>query len=163
MIDTFVLNWRHMRRIVLLLIPLIFLGLGCRKGATPAVINAPPSPSPVISTARVEKLGSYFTIRASDEVYVNGLTIKVNVINSLTAQGCEGGPIGCPDNVELIVKNQSSETQTFSLAVLSGSKPIASSERIIFGHKFILSSVAADSAVLGIFLAPAETTSPTPR
>ncbi|MDP3985451.1 MAG: hypothetical protein Q8P82_01685, partial [bacterium] len=106
-------------------------------------------------------LGTYVTVKQGDRLAVGVLTVTMNAIVSRTAEGCQGGPIGCPDTVELTVTG-AGITQEITLAVLGGSQQTASSERIVLGHRFVLASVGAGSANMAVFIAEQPTTQPTP-
>lgn len=148
-----------MKKIILLLIPLLLLGLGCRK--SPEAINVESVSQdgiPVAIEAPERPLATFFKIQTNDIFGVNGLLFEVKNITSLTNQGCLGGPTGCPDNVELQISFEG-ETQNITLVVLGGEMQTASSERIVFGHRVVLSSVSQNEAMLGVFIAPATSTS----
>lgn len=151
-----------MRKLLILCIPLILLGLGCREPRVTQEINlniaTPPSPPAL----REVPAATFFPIKTGERVVVSGLTLEAISITALTNQGCQGGPIGCPDSIELQVTGVGVAPQSLTLVVLGGSTQTASSERTVFGHRIVLSEITADSATLGIFLAPAPLIPPSP-
>lgn len=155
-----------MKRIVIILLMLVLVGLGCRKRPEERVIELPPElrggvPVAAEPALREELLATYFSVAPRERVKSGPLTIEIKEISALTADGCEVGPTGCPDSVEMTVSIPGSD-QTFRLVVLGGSRSSASSERTVFGHRVVLSSVERDRATIGIFVAQNPTVAPSP-
>lgn len=152
-----------MRRLILLITPLLLLGFGCRTAARSPIVltNISADGDQQLTETRSVPLSTFVTISTGDRLNINGLLVEVLNIHSLTADGCDGGPIGCPDSLELRISSIGS-AQTFTLAVLNGDRQIASSERVVFGHRFLLSSVAKTNATFAVYLAEPPTIEPTP-
>lgn len=153
-----------MRSLPLLIIPLILFGFGCKTTARAPIVltNVADNTNQQIFPTRSVPLSTFATISTGDRFGINNdLIVEVLKIHSLTAEGCDGGPIGCPDSVEFRV-SQSGSSQTFTLAVLNSDRQIASSERIVFGYRLLLASVNKSSASFAAYLAPAPTIEPFP-
>lgn len=148
-----------MKKLILLFIPLALLGLGCRQ--------TEPPPEPQNDAEKIRQLpqqpaATYFEIHEGDAFSVDGLAFEINDIISLTADGCESEPSGCPDSVDLTVSIPQ-EKQTIKLVVLGGQAQNASSERVIYGHRVAVSRVTADSATMAVFVAENPIIPPTNR
>jgi len=75
------------------------------------------------------------------------LTIEVAAVRNLTAQGCLGGPTGCPDSVEIVVaRGQESQRVVLHLPRTSGGIAQGVNRVRLFGYTITLVGIEASRA-----------------
>lgn len=104
------------------------------------------------SSIRTEKLETYFVVKEDEQIKVDALLIEVKNIVSLTGRGCLGGPVGCPDRVELSISFGSrSEKTIITLSVQGGTMQTVDSEKAIDKYRVKLTQVTEKTATIGVF------------
>jgi hypothetical protein len=80
-----------------------------------------------------------------------GLTITVESVRDSTSQGCLGGPIGCPDNVQLqITRGNLRQQVTLSAAHTEGQRDQGVNRTKVFGHEITLVTLQNKQVVLDV-------------
>ena len=103
------------------------------------------------SQIRTEKLETYFVVKEGEQIKIGALLIEVKNIASLTAQGCLGGAIGCPDRVELGVYFGSEPERIITLSVRGGEMQTEDSDKAIDSYHIKLTEVTEKTATIGVF------------
>jgi hypothetical protein len=83
------------------------------------------------------------------------LTIRVVKVTDFTARGCEGGPRGCPDQVDLNV-SRGKNRQTASLYAAHTQRQLEQgiNKRSLFGYDIILATIREKTVTLIVEPAP---------
>lgn len=154
-----------MKKIIVLMLLLVLAGFGCKQSTEQTAINLPPELRGEVTTENLapplpeKPMATYFETQVGEKFSVGDLTIEIKKIESLTATGCTAVPLGCPDSLDLAVR-ATGTTQEIKLIVLGGKNQSAGSERLIFGHRVVLSKINQDRATIGVFIAKNPTTPP---
>jgi hypothetical protein len=79
------------------------------------------------------------------------LTITVRSVRDSTSQGCLGGPIGCPDNVQLeITRSNLNQQVTLSAVHTEIQRDQGVNRTEVFGHEITLVTLKNKQVVLDI-------------
>ena len=77
------------------------------------------------------------------------LTIEARKVSDFTSQGCLGGPIGCPDQVQLeITRGKESKTIVLYVAHSQSQREQGVNEADIFGYKVLLTTLKGKQITL---------------
>src|SRR5262249_38156904 len=104
---------------------------------------------PMQATAQV--LAVTLTEEQTVDVHGTDLTIAVRRVRDFTSQGCLGGPVGCPDHVELEVTHRG-ESQQLSLYVAhtEAQRTQGSQQISVFGYHIALTAPHGRQVTLSI-------------
>jgi hypothetical protein len=79
------------------------------------------------------------------------LTVDVKRVIDFTSQGCLGGPIGCPDQVQLeITRGKESKKIVLYVAHSQSQREQGINEADIFGYKILLTTLKGKQITLNI-------------
>ena len=87
----------------------------------------------------------------SSTVAGTGLIIRAVRVIDFTSQGCEGGPRGCPDHVDLLVthgKNRQAVTLYFAHTVAQKEQGI--NRKTLFGYDIVLVAISGREVKLNV-------------
>jgi hypothetical protein len=92
-----------------------------------------------------------FTLSQGQSTEIPGIDLKVEAIQvrDLTSQGCMGGPIGCPDSVELnVARATQSEQVALQVAHTEAQKAQRINQANAFGYRITLKDLQHGLAIL---------------
>jgi len=85
------------------------------------------------------------------DVHGTDLTIAVRRVRDFTSQGCLGGPVGCPDHVELEVLRGGEKQQVFlHVAHTEAQRAQGIQQTSVFGYQIALTALHGRSVTLRI-------------
>jgi hypothetical protein len=85
------------------------------------------------------------------DVHSTDLTIVVRRVTDFTSQGCLGGPVGCPDHVELdVMRGEESQQIVLYLAHTEAQRTQGIHQASVFGYHIALTALHGRQVTLSI-------------
>jgi hypothetical protein len=79
------------------------------------------------------------------------LTIAVRRVRDFTSQGCLGGPVGCPDHVELeVMRGEESQPIRLYVAHTEAQRTLGIQQASVFGYHIALTALHGRQVTLSI-------------